>query len=153
MIDPEAVGLNEDIVKFAAKKPIQKKRLTIRKQLNTATNGIFSNSIQSKLIEIVQEPLPKNQSPYITQPLTVSTSSIYADNTNSQSDYEHELFQEPSDLEMASFYHNQQQNSQWFQEHSFVRHLEDDSNWLCGSLDFNTRPRPKTKIKIHSQPL
>jgi hypothetical protein len=142
MIEPEVVELNEEIVKFTCKKPLQKKRLTIRKQNNSAAMGIFSNSIQSRLIEVVPKSPAKLDS---SKSGTVSTSSIYV-----ESDYEAELFQEPTDMEMASFYHNQQQNSQWFQEHSFTPHPEDDSNWLYGSLEFTSRP--KTNLKIHSQP-
>ncbi len=142
------VELNDEIVKFATKVPKPKSRLTIRKQLNPTANGIFSKPIQSRLVEIPKTPSPE---PVNLRPtaLTVSTSSIYADNS-SQSDYENELFQEPSDIEMASFYHNQHQNSQWFQDHSYSRQPEDDSNWFYGSLEFASRP--KTKFKIHSQP-
>lgn len=147
VIDPEILQLNEEIVQFASKKSKPKPRLTIRKQWGAAFNGIFSNPVKSKLIEIAKSPQPSVASPKIT----VSTSSIYVSNDSPSTDYENELFKEPSNMDLASFYHNQYQNSQWFQDFSFQPQPPvDDSNYYFGSLEFDSKS--KSNFKLYSQP-
>lgn len=148
IVVPEVIERNEEIIKFCNQKSKQKSRLTVRKQLNTTGNGIFSRPIRSRQVEVIKQSI---ESPKPGNLISVSTSSIYVDKDEPQSDYEHELFHEPSDLEMASFYHNQHQSSQWFQDHSLRPDLpEDDSNWQHGSLEFALKP--KSTLKIYSQP-
>lgn len=133
-IDPETVLENEKIAQLTRKKP--KPRLTIRRKFTT--NRMFGNVIQSRQVEPSRvEKSPPNKR-------SVSASSIYIANPP-ESDYEKELFEAPSDLDMASLLH-----SQWFQEHSFAQPVEDDSTWNFGSLAF--QPPIKPSFNIHSQP-
>ena len=133
-IDPEFILEHEKIALLTRKKA--KPRLTIRKQFNS--NRLFGNAIQSqqRILPHVQKS-PSNKR-------SVSASSIYIANSP-ESDYEKELFEAPSDLDMASLLH-----SQWFQDHSCAQPVEDDSTWNFGSLAFQQPIKPS--FKIHSQP-
>lgn len=112
-----------------------KSRLTLKRNnqfTEKPKTGIFSHGIQSQRILI--QPTHKE----ITIEKSNSTSSIYL-HSNDSSDFEGDLFNEPEDLSIAQFHHEQDLNREydWF---------DNTANWTRSQLYQTTQYHPPNRF-------